>query len=150
MSPRIEEQYASGLKVLGVPRHDMKPVTQCRGGNQTVSGGNSLPELLRRGCEFSPDMAGFQIHRQNAIRIVTLLACSQAWRARFFLHSLRAAIPFVISPADKTLTNNSSLSIDSTARRTPGSPLGRRSSDSTHVSRRTLTISPLASENVLG
>ena len=65
---------------------------------------------------------------------------SQAPRARFLRLSLKRAIPFKISPMEITLTNKSSSSKASIAWRTPGCPEGRRISESTQVSSRTLTI----------
>lgn len=73
-------------------------------------------------------------------------ACSQASRSRRRLLSFRSAIPLEISPTVITLRKMSLLSRAPIALLTEGWQSGRRSSETTHVSNRTLTVLHPASE----
>jgi hypothetical protein len=57
--------------MFGVPGHDVQPVPPCGGRDQTVTGGHNLPYFLRGGREFSPNVAGFEIHGQDVISVMS-------------------------------------------------------------------------------
>lgn len=67
--PWIEEKDAGSGKVGSVASHEMQAVTQRSGGNQTIARRNDFTQLLGSCGEFTPDMAGFQVERKNAVGI---------------------------------------------------------------------------------
>ncbi len=70
--PRIEQQNARRGEIGGIPGHDVQtvPPGSCR--DQSVTGWDGPPSFLRRGCQFSPDAAGFKINRKQPVSIESL------------------------------------------------------------------------------
>jgi hypothetical protein len=128
--PRVKEQNPCGLEIRGVPGHDTEAVAQGGGSDQSVRGVYGSPRFFGGGCEFSPDAARFEIDGEEPIGVVAFEGLQPVLKRALLPLALRRAMPLK-SPMDITLTKRFSSSRPSTAWRTPGCPLGRRTSDST-------------------
>ena len=66
IDPGVEKQNACRLEVFRVPSHDVKTVTARGRRDETIASWNHLagPLCFRR--KFTPDVAGLQIHDEDA------------------------------------------------------------------------------------
>jgi hypothetical protein len=132
MNPRLDE-------VAHVASHDMQPVAQRRRRNEAVAHGDRTSEPLAGSVQLAPHTPGVDIDRQDLLGRKSAAAKPlRRWPGG------RSAIPRASSPMVMTLRNTPAGGNCATRVRTRSRPVGRKSSEMTHVSKSTLTARHLA------
>lgn len=83
--PWIKKQDAGRFEICRVSGHNVETVPSSGGGDKAVAGGNDPARFLGGGCDFSPDMARFEIDRKEAVLIGAFKGLQPALQGSLFV-----------------------------------------------------------------